>query len=62
MSGREAAETKAAMALVDGGCSVRSAARQSGIERSTLIRALARRVAKLAQANEQTAAIKAEEI
>lgn len=51
MSGRESAETKTAMSLVDGGLSVRRAAKDCGIERSTLIRALARRALKLAQAN-----------
>jgi predicted DNA-binding protein (UPF0251 family) len=51
MSGRESAETKEAMRRVDAGSSVRGAAKACGIERSTLIRALARRVLKLSQAN-----------
>jgi hypothetical protein len=51
MSGRESAETKAAMERVDAGSSVRGAAKACGIERSTLIRALARRVLRLNQAN-----------
>lgn len=51
MSGRESAEAKAAMALVDSGETRSKAARRCGIERSTLVRALARRALKLSQAN-----------
>jgi len=54
MSGRESAETRAAMALFDAGASKRSAAKQCGIERSTLIRALIRRSTRLAEANAET--------
>jgi transposase-like protein len=44
------------MLLVDAGSSVSAAARECGIERSTLIRALARRKLKLAEANSEVEA------
>lgn len=49
MSGRVAAETKEGMRLVEAGMSVAAAARQAGIARSTLIRALGREGRKAAK-------------